>query len=134
MTDRVPVRRHASPTTSEQRASLMTDPGFGRTFTDHMATARYSPDEGWHGLEIVPREPIVLDPAASVFHYAQEVFEGLKAYALDDGSPGLFRPDANARRIARSAERLAMPPVPEALFLDAVRGLVDVERDWIPQG
>ncbi len=134
MTAQVPVRRHPSPTATDQRATLMTDPGFGQAFTDHMASARYSPEEGWHGLEIVPREPILLDPAASVFHYAQEVFEGLKAYALDDGTAGLFRPDANARRMVRSAERLAMPPVPEALFLDAVRALAAVERDWIPTG
>lgn len=130
----IPVRRHPSPTSADARATLMTDPGFGRTFTDHMAEASYSADDGWHDLAIVPRGAMAIDPAASVFHYAQEVFEGLKAFALDDGSPALFRPEQNARRMMRSAERLAMPPVPEAMFLDAVRALVDVERGWVPSG
>ncbi len=131
---RVAVTLSDRPTTPDQRATLMTDPGFGRVFTDHMASASYCAEQGWHDLAIVPRAPLPTDPAASVFHYAQEVFEGLKAYALDDGSPALFRPEANARRMIRSAERLAMPPLPEAMFLDAVRALVDVERDWVPSG
>ena len=122
------------PTPPDRRATLMTDPGFGRVFTDHMATARYTADGGWHDLAIRAREPMVLDPASSVFHYAQEVFEGLKAYRLDDGGAALFRPDANARRLARSAERLAMPPLPVEMFLESIRALVDLERDWIPDG
>lgn len=122
------------PTPPERRATLMTDPGFGRVFTDHMVSARYSVDAGWHDLAIRAREAMVLDPASSVFHYAQEVFEGLKAYRLDDGGTGLFRPDANARRFARSAERLAMPPLPVDMFLDSIRAFVDLERDWIPSG
>ena len=130
---RVAVTRSDHPTSPDTRATLMTDPDFGRVFTDHMASASYSPEDGWHDLAIVPRAALPTDPAASVFHYAQEVFEGLKAYALDDGTPALFRPEANARRMVRSAERLAMPPVPEAMFLDAVRALVDVERDWVPR-
>lgn len=134
MSTPVPVHRHASPTSAEARAALMTDPGFGRTFTDHMATACWSEEAGWHDLKIEPRAPLTLDPSASVFHYAQEVFEGLKAYRLDNGGVALFRPEQNARRMMRSAERLAMPPVPEAMFLNAVRVLVETERDWVPDG
>ncbi len=130
---RVAVTRSEHSVAPDARATLMTDPGFGRVFTDHMATASYSAERGWHDLAIVPRAALPTDPAASVFHYAQEVFEGLKAYAGDDGTPALFRPEANAQRMRRSAERLAMPPVPEAMFLDAVRALVDVERDWVPR-
>ena len=130
----VPVHRHPSPTSADARAALMTDPGFGRAFTDHMASATWSEADGWHDLKIEARAPLVLDPSASVLHYAQEVFEGLKAYRLHDGATALFRPEQNARRMMRSAERLAMPPVPEAMFLDAVRTLVETERDWVPDG
>ena len=128
----VPIHPHASPTPVHARDVLMTDPGFGRAFTDHMASAVWSEADGWHDLKVEARAALTLDPSASVFHYAQEVFEGMKAYPLDNGGVALFRPEQNARRMIRSAERLAMPPVPEAMFLDAVRALVEVERDWVP--
>ena len=89
------------------------DPGFGRIFTDHMAIVRYDQAKGWHGARIEARVNFPLDPATAVLHYAQEIFEGLKAYKRDDGGVNLFRPDANARRFRDSAELMAMAPLPE---------------------
>ena len=93
---------HAHPArrTSAERAALMENPGFGKVFTDHMAIARYSAGRGWHDARITARAPIPLDPAAAVLHYAQEIFEGLKAYRTGDGGAALFRPEANALRFA----------------------------------
>jgi branched-chain amino acid aminotransferase len=124
--------RNANPVEATQRAALLENPGFGRVFTDHMATIQYSDGRGWHDAKICPRGPFSLDPATLVLHYAQEIFEGMKAYRLPDGGATLFRPDANARRFRNSAERLAMPLLPEALFVDSVRELVRVDREWIP--
>ena len=124
----------ASPTSEKERAAKLVDPGFGRVFTDHVAVVRYNQAEGWHGARIEPRANFSLDPAAAVFHYAQEIFEGLKAYKRDDGGVNLFRPDANARRFLSSAERMAMPALPEPVFLEAVEQLVRIDRAWIPGG
>ena len=87
-----------SPLPASERSARLVDPGFGRVFTDHMAVVHYSADKGWHDATITARKPLTMDPASSVLHYAQEIFEGLKAYRLDDGAMALFRPDANARR------------------------------------
>ena len=121
-----------SPRTAEERAALLQDPGFGQVFTDHMVTARFSPEQGWHDARLSAYAPLVLDPATSVLHYGQAIFEGLKAYHQPDGSVALFRPEQNARRFQRSARRLAMAEVPESLFLDAVTALVTTDRDWVP--
>ncbi|WP_425283963.1 branched-chain amino acid aminotransferase [Methylobacterium phyllostachyos] len=110
----------------------MANPGFGKVFTDHMVVARYSAGRGWHDAQIKAREAIPLDPAAAVLHYAQEIFEGLKAYRTADGGAALFRPDANARRFRHSAERLAIPPFPEDAFVQAMHELVKLDRAWIP--
>ena len=126
------LERNAEAVAPAARAKLLADPGFGRVFTDHMAVVRYSDAKGWHDAKITARKPLSLDPAAAVLHYAQEVFEGLKAYRLADGNMALFRPDANARRFNQSAERLAMPALPEETFLDSVRQLVRIDRDWFP--
>ena len=126
------VRPHASPVSAEQRAELLRDPGFGRVFTDHMAVIDYTEGRGWHDARIEARAPVLMDPASAVLHYAQEIFEGLKAYATPDGGATLFRPDQNALRFARSAERLAMPPLPNDLFVDSLQQLIRVDRDWIP--
>lgn len=123
-----------NPTTTAERESRLLDPGFGDHFTDHMVTVSYKANLGWHNPTVSARAPFLIDPAALVLHYAQEVFEGLKAYRLPDGGAGLFRPDANARRFIQSAERLAMPPVPEELFLESIQQLVSIDRDWIPAG
>ncbi|MET0363891.1 MAG: branched-chain amino acid aminotransferase [Sphingobium sp.] len=123
---------HSAPTSLEDRAALLTEPGFGKVFTDHMVTIRYVEGKGWHDATIGPRGPIALDPAAAVLHYAQEIFEGLKAYRLPDGGIGSFRPDANARRFNQSAVRLAMPEIPEELFVEAIRQIVAADADWTP--
>ena len=125
---------HPSRVAAADRAVLMEDPGFGRVFTDHMVTIRYTAGQGWHSHKVEPRGPIPLDPAASVLHYAQEIFEGMKAYKTDDGRVALFRPEQNARRFQASAERLAMPQLPENLFIEAVSELVKTDADWIPEG
>jgi branched-chain amino acid aminotransferase len=122
----------ASPLAASERARLLADPGFGRVFTDHMATVRWSAERGWHEPKIVSRAPIAVDPATAVLHYAQEIFEGLKAYRLPDGGAALFRPRENARRFRNSARRMAMAELPEALFVESCRALVRTERDWIP--
>ncbi len=123
-----------SPVDPDERTRRIADPGFGRVFSDHMAMIRYVEGQGWHDAKIMARGPLMLDPATAVLHYAQEIFEGMKAYRLADGAVALFRPDANARRFAQSAERMAMPPLPEELFRESIRQLVRVDREWIPPG
>lgn len=120
------------PVPPEERARLLSDPGFGRVFTDHMALIEWNEDRGWHDAKITARGPFTLDPATPVLHYAQEIFEGLKAYRRPQGRVALFRADANARRFVSSARRLAMPELPEPLFLESIRALVRAERDWVP--
>jgi len=123
---------HPAPPSPEARPALMAEPGFGRVFTDHMVTIRYTEGQGWHDATLGPRGPIALDPAAAVLHYAQEIFEGLKAYRLADGGVASFRPEANARRFNQSALRLAMPEIPEALFVESIRRLVAIDQPWVP--
>ncbi|MEM6266881.1 MAG: branched-chain amino acid aminotransferase [Pseudomonadota bacterium] len=124
---------HPSPTPDEARKAAIADPGFGTTFTDHMVTIDYDEAQGgWHSARIGPREPISLDPAASVLHYAQEIFEGMKAFAHQEGGLALFRPEANAKRFNESARRMAMPELPEELFLEAVRKVVMADEQWLP--
>jgi branched-chain amino acid aminotransferase len=128
----IEVLPHPSPRSDAERAALLEDPGFGRIFTDHMVTARYSVGRGWYDARLEPYGPLSLDPATSALHYGQEIFEGLKAYHQPDGSVALFRPEQNARRFQRSARRLAMAEVPEQLFLDAANALVSADRAWVP--
>lgn len=106
--------------------------GFGRIFTDHMYVMDYHEGQGWHDPKIIPYQPISLEPSAMVFHYAQEMFEGLKAYHTPDGRVLLFRPDRNIQRAENSCKRLCIPPVPQDDFLNALKTLVRVEKDWIP--
>jgi branched-chain amino acid aminotransferase len=128
------IAPHPEPTSDERRAALLVDPGFGRVFTDHMVTIQYSEGRGWHDAALGRRAPITLDPACAVFHYAQEIFEGLKAYRGHDGRVLLFRPADNARRFQESAARLAMPSLPESLFVEALERLVRIDAAWIPDG
>jgi branched-chain amino acid aminotransferase len=129
---------HPALTHENVRKAAIADPGFGTVFTDHMVTIDYDEGvagplgDGWHNGQICPRGPLTLDPAASVLHYAQEVFEGMKAFAHADGGLALFRPEENARRFNASARRMAMPEIPEALFLDAVKLAVETDASWMP--
>jgi branched-chain amino acid aminotransferase len=127
-----PFEANPNPVDAAERAARLVDPGFGRVFTDHMVTIRYSDVKGWYDAKVGPRAPLTLDPATAVLHYAQEIFEGLKAYRLADGSMALFRPEQNARRFQRSAKRLAMPELPEEMFLQACKQMVQVDKDWFP--
>jgi branched-chain amino acid aminotransferase len=123
---------HPAPVPRDMREQATADPGFGKVFTDHMVSIEWSEGRGWHDATIGPRRPLTLDPAAAVLHYAQEIFEGLKAYKLADGAMALFRPEQNAHRFNASAERMAMPHLPEETFVEAVRQLVIADRDWFP--
>jgi branched-chain amino acid aminotransferase len=128
------TEQHPAPTPPERRAAVLQDPGFGRVFTDHMVAIRYREGKGWHDAKITARVAIPMDPAAAVLHYSQQIFEGLKAYRTADGGAVMFRPEANARRFQKSAERLAMPMLPEDAFVTACDELVKIDRDWIPEG
>jgi branched-chain amino acid aminotransferase len=130
--DRFVVRRSTAPATDEHRAQVLAEPGFGRFFTDHMARVSWDVDRGWHDRRVEPYGPLALSPATAALHYGQEVFEGLKVYRHPDGSAWAFRPGANARRMRRSARRLALPEVSEDDFVDAVAALVAVDREWVP--
>ncbi|HSG33271.1 MAG TPA: branched-chain amino acid aminotransferase [Sphingomonadaceae bacterium] len=123
---------HPSPTGLAERNAALANPGFGKVFSDHMVMIDYVEGLGWHNAKVGPREPISLDPATAVLHYAQEIFEGLKAYRLKDGGTALFRPEKNAQRFNNSAERLAMPHMPEETFIQAIRELVAADADWFP--
>ncbi len=117
---------------AEERETVLASPGFGTKFSEHMVTIEWSAERGWHDAKVGPRQPIALDPAAAVLHYAQEIFEGLKAYRHPDGSVALFRPYENAARFNRSAVRLAMPELPEGVFVESIRRLVEADREWMP--
>lgn len=108
--------------------------GFGKYFTDYIFTMRYREGIGWYDAAVVPNEPIAFDPAASVFHYAQGIFEGMKAFLQPDGSIGVFRPEENWARMQRSADRMCIPAFPEALAEEGLETLLRLERDWIPHG
>lgn len=125
---------NANPMPEADRAKAFENLGFGTLFSDHMAVIRWSADKGWHSAEITARAPFSIDPASAVLHYAQEIFEGMKAYRTADDRVVLFRPEENARRFAASAERMAMPVVPDDLFLQAVEELVRIDSAWIPKG
>ena len=105
---------------------------FGTIFTDHMFVMDYDEENGWHDPRVIPYQPLVLEPSCMVFHYGQEMFEGLKAYKADDGRILLFRPDKNIERANRSNRRLCIPEIPEDIFLEALKTVVKVDADWIP--
>jgi len=125
------IRIERTTTPKEKPKAGMPLP-FGKIFTDHMFVMNYTEGKGWYDARIIPYSPITLDPSAMVFHYGQEMFEGLKAYRGANGEAYLFRPDMNAKRTNKTNERLCIPEIPEEDFVEAVRAVVDVDRDWIP--
>ncbi len=126
------VQPNPAPIRDVERDQILTQPGFGDYFTDNMAVAQWTADQGWHGHKVSATAPLQLHPSAAVLHYGQEIFEGLKAYRHQDGSVWLFRPEMNARRFAKSADRLGMPTLPEEDFLAAVKELVALDQGWVP--
>jgi branched-chain amino acid aminotransferase len=126
------LRANPNPRSKSERAAIVADPGFGLHFTDHMAVATWTASDGWHDSAIVPYGPFSLDPATAVLHYAQQVFEGLKAYRHPDDTIWTFRSDKNAERMIRSAERLALPVLPAEDFLSSIDELVAADAAWIP--
>ncbi len=130
----IALKPTSAPRAAMERAAILEDPGFGRHFTDHMVTIRWESGRGWHDAQLVPYASLELDPAVMVLHYGQAIFEGLKAYRQGDGSVATFRPEANARRFQRSAARLAMPELPEELFLASIDALVTQDAAWVPSG
>ncbi len=126
--------RHPSdhPTPAAERDAKLVDPGFGKIFTDHMAIASWTREAGWHDAQIRAYGPLSLMPSAAVLHYAQEVFEGLKAYRHEDGSVWSFRPEANAQRLQRSCRRLALPELSVDDFVGSLKALVAMDEGWVP--
>jgi len=126
------VQLTETPVPDERRAAVLADPGFGKVFTDHMVTVTWTPDRGWHDAQLRPYGPLTIDPATAALHYAQSVFEGLKAYRQSDGTIKTFRPEANGARFQRSARRLALPELPVETFVDAIDLLVRTDQAWVP--
>jgi branched-chain amino acid aminotransferase len=133
MTLDISIVPSANPRTDAEVAEILANPGFGIHFTDHMFTVEWTPEGGWHDARVTAYGPLTLDPATAVLHYAQEIFEGLKAYRHDDGSVWTFRPEENAQRMVRSSHRLALPVLDPADFVQAVEALVQVDERWVPE-
>ncbi len=136
MTEALDIRidRAERPVDDARRDEILAEPGFGQHFTDHMFIAHWTPDALWHDATVSAYASIPMDPASAVLHYAQEIFEGLKAYRHPDGSVWTFRPEVNAARIRRSAARLALPDLAPADFIGAVDALIRTDRAWVPSG
>ena len=132
MTMQITTTLSANPTDDARLAEILANPGFGTYFSDHMFTVEWTAEKGWYDARITPYGPITLDPAAAVLHYAQETFEGMKAYRHADDSLWLFRPEANAERMKRSSHRLALPVLEVPDFVQAVEELVKVDARWVP--
>lgn len=126
------IARSLSTTSDEELSMILQAPGFGVHFTDHMIAIAWDKDNGWHDAQVRAYGPLLLDPAAAVLHYGQEIFEGIKAYRHADGSIWTFRPEANARRLQRSAKRLVLPELPVELFTESLRQLIAVDARWVP--
>ncbi|MBG6212198.1 MAG: branched-chain amino acid aminotransferase [Cryobacterium sp.] len=131
-----PLNFALTPSTSAraeaERNEILSDPGFGKHFTDHMVTIDWTLDQGWHDARVIPYGPLQLDPAASVLHYGQEIFEGLKAYRHFDKSIWTFRPEKNAQRMQRSARRLALPELSVEDFVESIKQMLAIDGDWVP--
>jgi branched-chain amino acid aminotransferase len=127
------VTRNSSPMPAPEREAILANPTFGTHFTDHQVVVVWEKDKGWHSAAVVPYGPIMMDPSSSVLHYGQEIFEGIKAYRHQDGSIWTFRPTANAARLQRSAKRMALPELPEEVFVESLRQLIAVDGAWVPK-
>ncbi|GAA3043495.1 hypothetical protein GCM10020000_23570 [Streptomyces olivoverticillatus] len=131
-TPTIELKPSSHPLSDAEREQILASPGFGRHFTDHMVTIKWTEGRGWHDAQLTPYAPLSIDPANMTLHYAQEIFEGLKAYRRPDGSVATFRPEANARRFQASARRLAMPELPVETFIEACDVLVQQDKAWVP--
>ena len=129
---KITLTPNQNPVADADRAAKIAEGGFGKYYTDNLVVAEWSEAAGWQDAVLKPYGPITLDPATAVFHYGQEIFEGMKAYTQPDGSISLFRPEANAARFARSAARLALPEMPVDFFVETVEALVKQDRNWVP--
>ncbi|MGN5637003.1 branched-chain amino acid aminotransferase [Streptomyces sp. AC154] len=131
-TPTIELKPSSTPLSDAEREAILVKPGFGRYFTDHMVTIKWTEGRGWHDAQLVPYAPLSIDPANMTLHYGQEIFEGLKAYRRPDGSVATFRPEANAARFQSSARRLAMPELPVETFVEACDALVQQDAAWVP--
>ncbi|MER0246922.1 branched chain amino acid aminotransferase, partial [Streptomyces sp. HSW2009] len=131
-TTTIELKPSSHPLPAAEREAILANPGFGRHFTDHMVTVKWTEGRGWHEAQLVPYAPLSIDPANMTLHYAQTIFEGLKAFQQPDGTVATFRPDANAARFQASARRLAMPELPVETFIAACDALVKQDRAWVP--
>ena len=128
----IAVSPATDPVSAERLTEILSNPGFGVHFTDHMFMVEWTPESGWHDARVTPYAPLTLDPATAVLHYAQEIFEGMKAYRHEDGSVWTFRPEMNAERMVRSSQRLALPELPVPDFVASVDALVRADERWVP--
>ncbi len=131
-TTTIELKPSSHPLPAAEREEILASPGFGRHFTDHMVTIKWTEGRGWHEAQLVPYAPLSIDPANMTLHYAQTIFEGFKAYRQPDGTVATFRPDANAARFQASARRLAMPELPVETFIAACDALVTQDKAWMP--
>ncbi len=129
----ISITRSEHPRSDAEVSEILANPGFGTHFTDHMFTVEWTPEKGWYDARVTPYGPLTLDPATAVLHYAQETFEGMKAYRHEDGSIWTFRPEENAARMTRSSHRLAFPVLEPESFVQAVDALVEVDQRWVPE-
>ena len=126
------VTRNPKPTPDAEREKIIANPTFGTHFTDHQVVVVWEKDKGWHSHQVIPYGPILMDPSAAVLHYGQEIFEGIKAYRHKDGSIWTFRPEMNAKRLQKSAHRMALPELPVETFVESLRQLIAVDGAWVP--
>jgi branched-chain amino acid aminotransferase len=127
------VTRNPNPVSDADREAIIENPTFGTHFTDHQVVVVWEKDKGWHSAEVIPYGPMLMDPSSAVLHYGQEIFEGIKAYRHDDGSIWTFRPKMNAARLQKSAKRMALPELPEEIFIESLKQLIAVDGPWVPK-
>lgn len=127
------ITKNPNPVPASEREAIIENPTFGTHLTDHQVVVVWEKDKGWHSAEVIPYGPIMMDPSSAVLHYGQEIFEGIKAYRHQDGSIWTFRPEENAKRLQRSAKRMALPELPIDVFVDSLRHLISADGAWVPK-